>query len=152
MNIVHPKWLLFIIAVIGVGAVVIGIFYTLGYAESFQGVQGSIKVTRTSTGGLSGNGDGRNITISGNQMTIDGKKRPLSAKELIDLRRHIEQADFFNLPPTYIKTRCPDAFSTTITVTRGAKTHTVTFSHCGNRSAPPNNLVRLSKYLVDLAG
>lgn len=95
-------------------------------------------VKRTSSGGLNGQGDGRDIMISGAQLGPHQRQPLISA---------INQADFFALNDRY-DNNCRDAYITSLSITAARRSKTVQFSNCSKST--PASLKALDTYLVDL--
>jgi hypothetical protein len=69
---------------------------------------------------------GRTVSLS---LDLD----ELPADQAETLRLLVDQSDFFNLPADSPVPSMPDSFSYTVTITDGARRHTV---HTGDASAP----------------
>jgi hypothetical protein len=95
-------------------------------------------LVRTSSGGFSGGGDGRRISITGAGGTAQLQEMPLTvctgmppADLLCRIWSALVAIDFFALPvwvaPASNPDCCCDMFAFTINVTNGGRTHEVTF-------------------------
>lgn len=104
-----------------------------------------LQVTRTTSGGFTGDGDSQDRTIINGRLTTPQATRQLSDTELKELVRRVNQAHFFNLAASFGTRTCADAIIATLHITMNQQTHEVTFEDCG--SDTPQALLELDNYV-----
>lgn len=103
--------------------------------------QGSaFEIVRTSSGGLAGRGDGHDFILRSADLSSAEQQKALDT---------IRQAHFFELTSNYTAPGCADALITTLKISWGYQTKTITFEDCGQKDLP-SDLVTLDTYLRDL--
>lgn len=107
----------------------------------------SLHIVRTSSGGLSGSGDGGNITIDKDMFkrkafgSYRATTKQLSRQQLTEIVRRIDHTDFTVQSRPNI---CADSFTTTLTITLEQQSRRITFNDCDQMSA---SLRELDDYL-----
>lgn len=106
-----------------------------------------LQIERSSSGGLSGRGDGKNFRIVDSQLTYGDKQQTLSQDQLKTIEGKVKAANFFNLDEHYQCLGCADQFVNALTITLDGNSRMVIFEDGSN---PPTSLLELDAYLRDL--
>jgi hypothetical protein len=129
---IKQKWLLLAGAVLVVG---VGVAW-------WQGKRNEVfEIVRTSTGGITGRGDGGNFTLT---------NADLDAAQQQEVVREVYKTHFFETNAKYTAPGCADQFITTLKVQVDGRAHAVTFEDCGQKDLPAE-VIELDKYLRRLA-
>jgi hypothetical protein len=127
---------------------------------SNNSVPADFKLTRISSGGLSGSGTGQNYVISADgimksdtSVIKSGVKNNLSkhlnSQQMEQLVGKIKDANFFKLNSQYPpKGACCDQFDFTIKITMNGRTNSTTYSEGYDA---PRELINLDTYITQLA-
>jgi hypothetical protein len=100
----------------------------------------SFTITRTSSGGLSGRGDGKDFTLKSEDLSS------ATQQAVID---KINRAQFFSMNDHYAAPMCADIFVNTIKIQLNGDVKTVTYDGCGQKDLP-KALPELDGYLLGL--
>jgi hypothetical protein len=138
--------------VLAAALVVLGVLVWLYAARQMDSGQAGYKVQslsleRSSTGGLSGRGDGKNFRLAGSQITFNNKVSVLSQPQAEAIIRKIDAAQFFDLQKSYDCKGCADQITYTLNIALNGQAKTVRYEDGSN--APPS-LLELDRYLKEL--
>lgn len=128
-----------IIWILIAACLVAGLFYFYSFGMSNQSTT-SVRITRTSSGGITGKGDGKNITVDNSN---------LSADKLKEVQQKIDQAKIFSLHSEYLAPNCADAYTTELSVTLNSQAKTIKFANCGQTDLP-SALTEFDTYVLTL--
>lgn len=108
----------------------------------------SLSITRSSQGGVSGAGDGKDFTISNSQLKFKDQLKSLSKDQTAEIVQDLDAAHFFSLKDAYTCSGCADQLTTKLDVQIGKQSKTITFD---TSSDAPSDLIKLDSYLLSLA-